>query len=221
MKKIAIIGMKDAVENYQFAVASYGAVPVILDNEKKLKYLEDIDGVLLPGGVDINPALYHQRNTACEEVDDVLDSLEYKAAEQAIAESIPILGICRGFQFVNIMLGGTLIQDISARDVHTREKNSQEDKVHDSLVIKDTWIHDIYKKEKIHINSAHHQAVDVLGDNLVVSQYSEDGLVEAFYHKILPIYAVQWHPERMCLKHARKDTEDGGRIFEYFLSEIV
>ena len=68
------------------------------------------------------------------------------------------------------------------------------------------------------MNSAHHQAVETTGSGLLVAQYSQDFVVEALYHEKLPVLGVQWHPERMCFAHARRDAEDGARLLRYFLS---
>ena len=89
-----------------------------------------------------------------------------------------------------------------------------------TLTLENSFIFNIYGGALV-TNSAHHQAVKELGTGLEAVQYSKDGLVEAFYHTRLPIYAVQWHPERMCLKNARTDTVDGLKVFAYFVNGIL
>ena len=75
--------------------------------------------------------------------------------------------------------------------------------------------------ERFTVNSAHHQCVDRLGDGLRAAAWSEDGVIEACRHKSLPVYSVQWHPERMCLCHTRADTVDGGTLFRWFIGQIM
>lgn len=175
-----------------------------------------IDGIVIPGGADINPALYHEKNTDSIEIDDALDELELAVIREAVEHKKPILGICRGHQILNVFFGGSLIQNVEKVDVH--ERIGMEDRVHMSRVKKNSFVYDIYQEERISINSAHHQAIKELAAGLEAVQFSDDGLIEAFYHTKLPVYGVQWHPERMCLKNARPDTVDGLKIFEYFIN---
>ena len=219
MKKIAMIGNRKILtyENYYAAIEACGAETVMLESYSDIGRIKDIDGVVIPGGVDVNPALYHEENVSSREIDDKLDKFEWDVICEAVKYQRPILGICRGHQLLNVFFGGSLIQNVERCDIH--ERTGQSDKAHSSRVKKNSFVYEIYNAEKISINSAHHQAVKELGAGLEAVQFSDDGLIEAFYHAELPIYGVQWHPERMCLKHARTDTVDGLKVFAYFICQ--
>ncbi len=220
MKQIGIPVIEDNnYRNYYNVIRALGDEPIAIVSEEDIQMMNQLDGILIPGGVDVNPALYHQENTASENINDALDTWEMKVIRTAVELQLPILGICRGEQILNVYFGGTLIQNIDSAKRHAR-KLEEPDKVHNSEVVKDSFLEDIYQDEKISINSAHHQAVDQLGEGFVVAQYSDDHIVEAIQHTSLPIYAVQWHPERMCLEHKREDTVDGFKIFEFFQKVI-
>ncbi len=219
MKKIAIIKNRDSLnsENYFSAIEACGAeaIPFLFQSVSGLK---DVDGVLLPGGVDVDPSCYHEENTASSYINKKLDHFELRVIKEALAYGKPILGTCRGMQLLNVYFGGDLCQDIEHHDIHTWTEKG--DRVHSTRVKKGSFLDDIYHSSSICVNSAHHQAVQRLGEGLIPIQFSEDGLTEALCHSSLPIFAVQWHPERMCLEHARKDTECGLEVFRYFLSQI-
>ena len=119
---------------------------------------------------------------------------------------------------INVFFGGSLYQNIFCCEFHKRYENK--DRVHKTKVEPGSFLEQIYGKTDIAVNSAHHQAVKKLADDLIPVQYSTEGLLEAFSHKTKPIYAVQWHPERMCLANARTDTEDGLEVFKYFISTL-
>ena len=130
-----------------------------------------------------------------------------------------MLGICRGLQIINVFFGGSLVQNVDDCAVH--ERLGTVDRVHETSVPHSSFLYSVYGAEKIAENSAHHQAIKRLGAGLKPMQYCGDGLIEAVRHESLPIIALQWHPERMCLACARKDTVDGLCIFRYFLDVIV
>ena len=219
MEKIAVIGNRIEAKNQNYidVVEALGFTPVVIFPEDGTDLIRAVYGVILPGGGDLNPELYHEENTLSEDIDDRLDAFEFDVIEKALRYQKPILGICRGLQALNVYFGGSLIQNIERIDIHTREQEA--DKVHATKVEKDSFLYRLYGSERISVNSAHHQAVKELGKGLVTVQYSEDGIVEGICHKEYPIYAVQWHPERMCLKHQREDTVDGFRFFELLRNE--
>ena len=176
------------------------------------------DGLLLPGGVDIDPARYGRENTACGEIDAALDELQFSVLGAFIRAGRPVFGICRGHQLINAFFGGTLIQNLPSWPRHKWDEVTDADRAHDSEAIRDSWIAAIYGAS-FRVNSAHHQGVETVGDGLVVDQRSDDGVVEAMHHERLPVWSVQWHPERMCLSRAREDTVDGSRVIAFFIEQ--
>lgn len=131
-------------------------------------------------------------------------------------EKKPVFGICRGLQLINVFFGGSLHQDLPDCAVH-RCISSTQDNAHPTRVERNSFLFRAYGEECIRVNSAHHQGIKGLGEALRPVQYSEDGLIEGLCHETLPIWAVQWHPERMCLAHRRGDTVDGLGLFRLFM----
>ncbi|MBE5772764.1 MAG: gamma-glutamyl-gamma-aminobutyrate hydrolase family protein [Clostridiales bacterium] len=209
--KIAIPGRDGDVINYTIAMMMLGAQPVVVWDEWNV---DDFDGLLLPGGVDVHPGRYGQENVACGTIDEELDGIQFAICDAFIKAGKPVLGICRGHQLLNVYFSGTLIQDLENADHH--KWTPEGDRVHDTTAAEGSFIADIYGAE-FAVNSAHHQAVDTVGEGLVVVQHSDDGVIEAMYHESLPVISVQWHPERMCFDHARTDTVDGSLVLRHFL----
>ena len=146
------------------------------------------DGLLLPGGGDLEPWRYGQENTASRNLEPDRDREELELLDAFLARRKPILGICRGLQVINVYFGGTLIQDITDHNqVHG------EDRFHRVR----TYSARLEACCGSCVNSAHHQAVDQLGSGLEAVQWASDGVVEAVCHRALPVWGVQWHPERM------------------------
>jgi putative glutamine amidotransferase len=162
----------------------------------------DCDALLLPGGGDLEPWRYGQENTASRDLDPERDELEMALLEQFTAQRKPVLGICRGMQTINVFFGGTLLQDIQGHSAV-----GGEDRLH--AVRTDRRSPLAFCGEVV--NSAHHQAVDRLGSGLQAVQWADDGVVEALCHRTLPVWAVQWHPERL-------EKPWGGQLFRRFLT---
>ena len=222
MKKILIGGYKDQTVNYAQAFSSLGA---------ELEFLPDpgsrppafavscdrlFDGLVLPGGGDIAPSLFHRENKGSRNIDKALDCLQLSLLEAFVRAGKPVLGICKGMQLINVGFGGTILQDLKpgSQDIHAW---TGRDRIHITKAARGTFPFQLYGSRPI-VNSAHHQAVETTGSGLLVAQYSQDFVVEALYHEKLPVLGVQWHPERMCFTHARRDAEDGARLLRYFLS---
>lgn len=223
MKRIGIVNGMEAstFRNYDSAVAACGAIPVALLQSGGPEQIEALDGVLLPGGWDIDPARYGEADTACQNVDPALDALEWAVVDAALRWHKPVFGICRGLQLLNVYFGGSLQQDIQAAAVHTGGKVGEvyHDKVHGSRAAAGGFLHGVYGAERFPVNSSHHQAIKALGEGICPVQYSDDGLIEGICHRALPIWAVQWHPERMCLGFSRPDTVDGARLLGWFVEQ--
>lgn len=197
-------------ENYARAISALGATPVV-------KYLPDddvdYDGLVLCGGNDINPRFYNQELNGSRNLDTARDETEINLLKHFIDTGKPILGICRGLQLLNVALGGTLVQDINDSSIHC--SGTDFDLVHRVEADDDSIFKRLYGNSFC-VNSYHHQAIDTLGDGLVATLYCGDR-IEGIEHQSKPYFAVQFHPERMCLELLRNDTVDGIKIFEYFL----
>ena len=178
---------------------------------------EDYDGLILPGGCDVNPACYHEQNAGCGILDDDLDALQFTAIDRFVKAGKPVFGICRGHQIINVYFGGSLFQDIKTAFRHAKHSIREPDKIHASMTVPGSWIAELYGDAFIH-NSAHHQAVNHIGEGLVPDAWCpEDDIVEAMHHKTLPVFSVQWHPERLALDWKREDAVDGLKVLRFFL----
>lgn len=163
------------------------------------------DALLLPGGGELEPWRYGQENTASQGLEPERDRAELRLLEEFVSAGKPILGICRGLQVINVFFGGSLEQDIPD---HSAVNGA--DRYH-SVWTDSSPLLPLFGK-RILVNSAHHQAVSRAGAGLRVIQRSGDGVAEALCHGYLPVWAVQWHPERLDPPAA------GERLFRAFLS---
>ncbi len=229
--RIAIPEIGQFMRNYDNAVLGVGAEPVIVSVRREhsgqsaqQEYLdfsdfraENYDGLLIPGGGDVDPKRYGQENTGSYGINTALDTLQFCILDQCIKAGVPVMGICRGYQLINIYFGGTLVQDIPTAAAHAKYAAEEPDKVHRSHANHGSWLSHIYGTS-FPVNSAHHQAIDRLGQGLVIdSRCADDGVPEAMHHETLPVIGVQWHPERMSFAHRLFDTVDVRDVLEYFL----
>lgn len=207
---------------YPAAVTAAGALPLLLplsdDKASIAQAAQLLDGVLFSGGDDIDPSLYGQRKTAqCGSLCPRRDAMEQALYQEAVEKlQKPALGICRGMQFLNVALGGTLHQDIPTQmntSINHRQEKPYDRTVHRVSLKAATPLADLLSKTSIEVNSIHHQGVDVLTPRLVAMADAPDGLIEAFY---LPgeqfLWGVQWHPEMIGTDDASK------KIFEAFIT---
>jgi putative glutamine amidotransferase len=212
MKIKLLMSASSSFDNYKKPFELLGA-------EVDIAYLpkaeaKGYDGLVLCGGCDVKPFLYGQKVDGCRAIDDLRDAVEMQLIEQFIKQNKPILGICRGHQILNVYFEGTLFQHIKTAEKHVR--NVYGDSIHIIETVPNSIIANLYG-DKFFVNSAHHQAIDKIGKGLIVTSRSEkDEIVESFEHESLPVYGVQFHPERMCVNNQRDDTIDGIKIFEYF-----
>ena len=203
-----------SVQNYIDAINGMGATPIPCENYDVS--VEDYDGLILCGGCDINPGRYGVELNGSKKINDELDENEFKLAKLFIEAKKPVLGICRGCQLLNVYFGGSLYQHIDNAEEHVSDDKTV-DLVHTVTTKENSILHRLYGGELV-TNSYHHQAVKVLGKGLIESARTTDGTTcEAIEHTSLPVFGVQWHPERMCFAKARPDAADGKRIFNYFL----
>ncbi len=216
--KIALAGKPEQTKNYQDALH---ALDVDFICTLKADALEDFDGLLIPGGGDVDPSFFDQENDGSHNIDIDLDMAQFAMLSEFANAGKPVLGICRGHQVINVYFGGSLFQDLGAERVATHQWTEETgDKVHQNTAVAGSYIAALYG-EAFATNSAHHQGLDKLGRGLISVQTSADGVNEAICHERLPIYGVQWHPERMCFAHARPDTVDGSKVLGFFLAECA
>ena len=190
-------------ENYIKAVEKCGGV-AILDYENGI---EGFDGLLLCGGNDIHPSYYGQEVNGARDFDNERDEREFRITKAFIDTGKPILAICRGMQLLNAVLGGTLIQDIDEKGVHSSPLGI--DLIHS--VTANGVLTELYG-ETVQVNSFHHQAIDRLGDGLIINGTCGN-IIEGVEHRSKPYLAVQFHPERMN----GSNTDDGLKIFRHFI----
>lgn len=219
MKKILIGGGDNDYANYVLALNSCQALCEVSLKagvfSLKTGIFSEFDGLLLPGGYDLNPCLYGEENKGSRHIDDTLDKAQLLLLDTFIRAGKPVLGICRGHQVINVYFGGTLIQHMDTASLHQQPEG---DCVHETLVSRNSFLRSRYGRSRFCVNSCHHQALGRIGQGLLPIQHTADGAVEAMVHQKLPVFSVQWHPERMMLAHARTDTVDGSPIFHHFLS---
>ncbi len=181
----------------------------------------EVDAVVFTGGDDVHPARYGKQSEEhlCGDINDERDQLEFKLANNAEENGLPILGICRGLQLLNVHRGGTLITDIESFGGASHRKLDGYDSRHQVKVEPGSYLRRILGEGQGEVNSAHHQGVERVGDGLTASARAEsDGTIEALEWADAtgkPFFlAVQWHPERMDFAE-----QFAGRIFETFLWE--
>lgn len=207
--------------DYCTAVELEGGVPLLLPaslmgDDCIDGLLGKLNGLVLSGGKDIDPSRYGQevhpgmRPTVAEK-----EEFDFKLVEGALKMDMPILGICYGEQLINVSLGGSLVQDIASQlgaSINHRDPSEGRHKV---LIEKGTRLHRLLNVDVIDTNSAHHQAVDRLGDGLRVCARAEDGVIEAMESiRHTFVLAVQWHPERMLNEPIER------RLFSEFMKEV-
>lgn len=199
-----------------------GGTPVIFPLTEDREELEQLcslcNGFLITGGQDVDPAIYRETPIPqMGEICTVLDQMERQVLEYVIKEDKAVLGICRGIQYLNAMLGGSLYQDLNVQHPSKTEHHMEPPYgrvIHQVQIIDGTPLHQLLQVTELGVNSYHHQAVKTLAPLLTVMAESEDGLVEAVYMpKKNYVWAVQWHPELSYQtdKYSRK-------IFESFVA---
>jgi putative glutamine amidotransferase len=212
-------------KSYLQAVERAGGIPLMIsplaDPEALEALCTRIDGLLLPGGGDIDPRYYGEEQLpVCGEPEPERDTLELPLARLAVECGLPILGICRGIQLLNVALGGTLYQDIIAQrpaappHVTHDYEGARDVAAHSISIQPGSLLERIIGAQEHPVNSFHHQAVKDLGAGLEIIAWSEDGIPEAM---VLPGHpfalAVQFHPEELVFVDAGSQ-----RIFDAFVA---
>lgn len=189
---------------YLDAVVACGGLPLILPltpgEEDAARLVDLCDGILFTGGHDVDPALYQEeRLSACGPVHAGRDALEFALLQRALVVDLPVLGICRGMQFINVALGGTLYQDLPTQmavAVSHHMTPPYDRPWHEVSLVPGTPLYFLLKKTSLQVNSYHHQGIRELSFQLSPMAYAPDSLIEAFYHPMKRFtWGVQWHPE--------------------------
>jgi putative glutamine amidotransferase len=199
---------------YEQALREVGIEPVCISLDAPPP-IESLDGLVLAGGTDINPARYGQQPAPeTDSPDEQRDEVETRLLQDALAQGIPVLAICRGMQLFNVVNGGTLIQHLPAGGPHQLK---QRDAVaHTVRVAPGTRLASILGQGDQGVNSRHHQAVDRPGTGLIVSAIAPDGVIEALEKPGDSFaIAVQWHPEDRILASA-----GDRKLFEAFAEAL-
>lgn len=207
-----------AGRRYFESISRAGGLPLILAPLAELKndlgaLVQRCDGVVLHGGGDINPAAYGQEpaSDALYGINDVHDSLEIALVHQILEQDIPLLAICRGLQVLNVVRGGTLVQDLHSDDAALTSHPGHRQKLHSVTLTPESLVAAAMgTTDPQRCHSFHHQAIDIVGAGLTVTGRSSDGVIEAVE---IPesrfVVGVQWHPEDT----AADDPEQQG-LFE-------
>jgi len=199
---------------YVKAIKEAGGIPIIipyLKNDVK-EIISKFDGILLSGGGDVLPKFFKEEPYSTKLVFPERDLFEIKIVKECYKNKIPILGICRGCQIMNVAMGGSLIQEIDTKLQHYQNAPAKE-ATHTVIIEKNSILYKILKKEKIFVNSFHHQAIKKLGKNLYVSARAKDGIIEAIEAKEHPFFiGVQFHVEYLFEKQ-----REFLKIFKFFI----
>ena len=197
-------------KHYTSCLEILGCMPIILPPSKNFENIDFLDGLLISGGdFDIDPSFYDKKIQS-NNVKTIPKRTEFemKLIDLFIKSQKPILGICGGSQLINVYFNGTLIQDIETNIKH-EQPNPRNETSHEIILEESSYFKKFNNSDKIYVNSAHHQAVDKLGIDLIVDAKAPDGIIEAFHH-ISHNYCVgiQWHPEFLITDFDKRVIKD-------------
>jgi len=194
---------------YVSAVLEAGGIPLaipMVGKEEADQILPKLDGMVFPGGADVDPARYGEcPHLKLGKVNPRLDELELYLARRVLDMGLPVVGICRGCQVVNVAAGGTLVQDIPSQVGGAMKHQQQAPRwhgTHEVIIDEDSLAFDVFGVRRLMVNSYHHQAVRDPGEGLVVSGRALDGVTEVVEGRKNFVLLIQWHPECM-FKHNR------------------
>lgn len=205
------------------AISEAGGIPILIPYDMKSidDYLSMVDGIYLTGGGDISPLYANQepnKNIGFFYPDR--DTFEIEICKKALTMKIPVLGICRGCQVINVVSGGSLYQDLNTEiENHICHKNPGNTPfsayVHSVKINENTILYDIYKEKKIYTNSCHHQSIKEVAPNFIISAIADDGIIEAIENTGDNFaLGIQWHPEAMFVLH-----KEALLIYKRFIKE--
>jgi putative glutamine amidotransferase len=185
------------------ALWSAGARPRVMTPLRPNQETE-VDGVVITGGHDVDPVLYAAAPEVTPRYDSARDALESLVIERALQQGLPLLGICRGAQLLNVRLGGTLFQELRSRRRQTSNRWTIFP-LKTLCVETGTQLHRLLMCTEARINSLHNQGIDRLGEGLVVSGRDLDGIIQAVEAPLHPfLMGVQWHPELLLYHRSQR-----------------
>ncbi len=207
MAPIIAVASCRSLADYLESIKRAGGEPRVLDPtaDDCAAVVHDVHGVLLTGGPDVDPERYgEQPHTSVSAIDRQRDEFEVGLIRHLVAAQVPVLGICRGMQILNVALGGSLIQDLPSQGRGTIDHSKTTPLC---AIAHEVWIspnsrlaslmpEKLAEADSCAVNSRHHQAVHHVADGFEVTATAPDGIIEAMEHRALPFcVAVQWHPE--------------------------
>jgi putative glutamine amidotransferase len=212
MKDTIVIGITFSTTRFEFyprwVIGTDRQIRIVLlaAHLSNADLLDECDAVVLSGGTDIHPSLYNSERLDYPHApkdgwDNARDDFEQAIFKQALIKKMPVLAICRGLQLVNASLGGTLLADLEESGKNNHRRMADADGEHLVQLSPGSQLAEIAQTQQAMINSAHHQAVDRVADELMICGVSPDNVIEALEWKVpanhAPLLAVQWHPERV------------------------
>lgn len=210
-------------DDYIKSVELAGGLPIIIplfnDPSNIDEIIDKLDGLILTGGNDVDPQYYGESmEREIGEIIPELDYMEIELTKKVINNTdIPVLGICRGHQLLNVACGGSLYQDLekSGKEDHFKASSPKYHAVHEIDIVEDSKVFKAVRKDKLRVNSYHHQSIKAVAENLMTAAMSTDGIIEAVESLDERfIMGIQWHPEMMS-----RVSEDQLNIFRYFIGE--
>lgn len=192
--------------DYIRSIEKAGGTPIILAPSQEAAasgLIQSLHGILLSGGVDIDPSLYNETpHHTVTRISSERDKFEARILSDAFQRNLPILGICRGMQMLNVALKGSLIQDLPSCSCvksyirHDDPERHRSEIAHTVCISRRSLLHHVLGLEEVQVNSFHHQAIKRLGKGLVAAAWSGDGIIEAVESPGMDFcIGVQWHPE--------------------------
>ena len=214
------------VDDYVASVEQSGGRPRILEiGDSPRKIINEIDGLVLTGGGDVDPVMYREeRHPSVSDAEPGRDEFEIDLARRAIDADVPLLAICRGAQVMNVAAGGTLVQDIPSAISSTLPHSIEQPKdhiAHDVAIVPTSRLHDalgsaVSAAHTCRVNSRHHQSIGALGRTLQAAATASDGVIEAIERPDATFcIGVQWHPENFWR------TGEFSALFEAFVASAA
>ncbi|MGL4450558.1 MAG: gamma-glutamyl-gamma-aminobutyrate hydrolase family protein [Sarcina sp.] len=209
------------IQEYIEAVINAGGIPIVIpmtDNKDIMKKQIDlVDGLIITGGYDIHSLLYGEEpSIKLHDVSVYRDNCEVELLKNADEKKIPVLGICRGIQLLNVFYGGNLYQDLSLKEgtyIKHFEEGNPTLGFHTIDIIKGSMLYDLLGENQI-VNSYHHLAIKDVAEGFKVTAYSKDGVIEGIERKDPFAMGVQWHPEMM-----QEKNDEMKKIFKFFIKQ--